>query len=103
MSEDRVFPHRAIESAITAIIAAAQGLVSVHFVNVLSQPRVAAWGGADARYGTNPCCIGIPIPDEPPMLLDFATSAVAQGKLRVAHNKGHSVPLGLLLDNHGVP
>ena len=44
-----------------AEMAVAQGLVSMHFVNVLSRPVVAPFGGADGRYGTNPCCIGIPI------------------------------------------
>ena len=36
------------------------GLVSLHFVNVVSRPIVAPWGGRDARFGTNPVCIGIP-------------------------------------------
>ncbi len=86
-----------------AEMTAGQGLVSLHFVNVLSAPRVAPWGGADARYGTNPFCIGLPIPGEPPMILDCATSAVAQGKLRVAHNKGEQVAPGLLIDDRGAP
>ena len=86
-----------------AQLAVAEGLVSLHFVNVLSQPKVAAFGGTDARFGTNPCCIGIPLPDEPPLILDFATSVVAQGKLRVAHNKGQAVSPGLLLDDAGQP
>jgi uncharacterized oxidoreductase len=38
-----------------AEMAAAQGLVSLHFVNVLSRAVVAPWGGADGRFGTNPC------------------------------------------------
>jgi uncharacterized oxidoreductase len=70
-----------------AEMAVAQGLVSLHFVNVISHARVAPYGGADARFGTNPVCVAIPIPGEPPFLLDMATSAVAQGKMRVAHNK----------------
>jgi uncharacterized oxidoreductase len=84
-----------------AEMAAAEGLVSLHFVNVLSRPLVAPWGGTDARFGTNPCCIGIPLPEAAPFVLDFATSAVAQGKLRVAHNKGEVVRPGLLLDDAG--
>jgi len=44
-----------------AEMAVAQGLVSLHFVNVLSRPVVAPFGGADGRYGTNPCCIGVPL------------------------------------------
>lgn len=86
-----------------AEMAVAQGLVSLHFVNVQSRPVVAAWGGADGRYGTNPCCIGIPLKDREPFVLDFATSRVAQGKMRVAHNEGRRVQAGLLIDEHGQP
>lgn len=86
-----------------AEMAVAQGLVSLHFVNVMTRPVVAAWGGTDGRYGTNPCCIGIPLKDKPPFVLDFATSRVAQGKMRVAHNQGKSVQPGLLIDEHGQP
>ena len=86
-----------------AEMAVAEGLISIHFVNVISHARVAPHGGRDARFGTNPCCIGVPLPGEPPFVLDFATSAVAQGKLRVAHNKGDTVPLGRLIDPEGNP
>ncbi|MCJ0761881.1 malate/lactate/ureidoglycolate dehydrogenase [Variovorax terrae] len=86
-----------------AEMAVAQGLVSLHFVNVLSRPVVAPWGGADGRYGTNPCCIGVPLAGRPPFVLDFATSRVAQGKMRVAHNKGERVAPGLLIDPAGQP
>jgi len=86
-----------------AEMATAQGLVSMHFVNVLSRPVVAAWGGGDGRFGTNPCCIGIPLVGSPPFLLDFATSRVAQGKMRVAYNKGERVPDGYLIDEAGAP
>jgi hydroxycarboxylate dehydrogenase B len=86
-----------------AEMAVAEGLVSMHFVNVISHARVAPYGGRDARFGTNPCCIGVPLPGEPPFLLDYATSAVAQGKLRVAHNKAQKVPPGRLIDPEGNP
>ena len=86
-----------------AEMAVAQGLVSLHFVNVLSRPVVAPWGGADGRFGTNPCCIGVPLQGREPFVLDFATSRVAQGKMRVAHNKGIQVEPGTLIDEHGNP
>ncbi len=86
-----------------AEMAVAQGLVSLHFVNVQSFARVAPFAGADRRFGTNPVCIGIPLPGEPPFLLDMATSAVAQGKLRVAHNKRAKIPPGWLIDDQGNP
>ena len=86
-----------------AEMAVAEGLVSIHFVNVISHARVAPHGGRDARFGTNPCCIGVPLRGEPPFILDYATSAVAQGKMRVAHNKGEKVPPGRLIDPEGHP
>jgi uncharacterized oxidoreductase len=86
-----------------AEMAVAQGLVSLHFVNVLSRAVVAPWGGADGRYGTNPCCIGIPLTGRDPFVLDFATSRVAQGKMRVAHNEGKQVVPGMLIDAFGRP
>ena len=86
-----------------AEIATAGGLVTMHFVNVLSRPIVAPWGGADGRFGTNPCCIGIPLKGREPFMLDFATSRVAQGKMRVAHNEGRRVEPGYLIDGHGQP
>jgi hydroxycarboxylate dehydrogenase B len=84
-------------------MAVAQGLVSLHFVNVIARPIVAPTGGGDGRFGTNPCCIGIPLKDQPPFVLDFATSRVAQGKMRVAHNEGRKIPPGYLIDEHGNP
>jgi len=86
-----------------AEMAVAEGLVSMHFVNVQSRPVVAPWGGGDGRFGTNPCCIGIPVAGREPFLLDFATSRVAQGKMRVAHNEGKQVEPGLLIDENGQP
>ena len=86
-----------------AEMAVAQGLVSLHFVNVLSRPVVAPFGGGDGRFGTNPCCIGVPLKGAEPFVLDFATSRQAQGKMRVAHNKGERVPEGTLIDELGRP
>ena len=90
-----------------AEMAVARGWVSLHFVSVFSRPVVAPFGGADGRFGTNPCCIGIPLgygaTTQEPFVLDFATSRVAQGKMRVAHNEGREVKPGTLIDEHGNP
>ncbi len=81
----------------------AAGYVSIHFVNVISKPVVAPFGGRDARFVTNPFCVGIPMPDGEPVVLDFATSRVAMGKVRVAFNKGERVKPDTLLDADGEP
>jgi hydroxycarboxylate dehydrogenase B len=82
---------------------AASGYVSIHFVNVLTRATVAPWSGSDGRFGTNPMCVGVPLRSREPFILDFATSRVAQGKMRVAHNKGEHVAEGLLIDHRGQP
>ncbi|MDX2159101.1 MAG: malate/lactate/ureidoglycolate dehydrogenase [Hyphomicrobiaceae bacterium] len=86
-----------------AEMAVAEGLVSLHFVNVVSRPIVAAWGGGDARFGTNPICIGVPREGKDPIVLDFATSRIAQGKTRVAHNRGKKLDPGTIIDDEGRP
>ena len=83
---------------------AAAGLVSVHFVNVLhGAPVVAPYAGADARLHTNPFAVGVPREGKTPLILDFATSRAAQGKMRIALNRGLEVPEGYLIDEHGEP
>jgi uncharacterized oxidoreductase len=86
-----------------AEMAVDQGLVSIHFVNVQSRPVVAPWGGGDGRFGTNPFTVGVPLPGQSPFILDFATSRVAQGKMRVAHNEGRRMDPGYLIDENGKP
>ena len=82
---------------------AASGLASFHLVNVVGhQPIVAAFGGADARFGTNPFCAAVPGRDgRPGFLLDMATSIIAAGKARVAANKGVKVPPDTIIDSDG--
>jgi uncharacterized oxidoreductase len=86
-------------------IAARAGMVSLHFVNVASgPPPVAPFRGREGRFLTNPVCIAIPgTASNEPILLDFATSRVAMGKVRVAHNAKKPMLEGALLDNAGKP
>lgn len=79
------------------------GLASIHFTNVVSRPLVAPHNGAQARLGTNPLTVGLPRRSGPPILLDFATSALAVGKIRVAYYKKAQAPEGVLLDAEGRP
>jgi hydroxycarboxylate dehydrogenase B len=86
-------------------LASAAGLVSLHFVNVTDhRALVAPFRGSDARFVTNPVCIGFPGTErQPPILLDMATSAIAMGKVRVARNEGKPVDDGVLIDEAGHP
>jgi hydroxycarboxylate dehydrogenase B len=64
--------------------------------------NVAPPGGIEGRIGTNPLCLGVPTPSDP-VVLDIGTSVCAEGKVRVAFNKGTKVPEGWLLDGKGQP
>jgi uncharacterized oxidoreductase len=84
-------------------LAADAGLISIHWVNgITKMPLVAPFGGSDARYTTNPYCTAIPkTPDHPRIIFDMATTKVAQGKVRVAFNKGDRMPPDCLIDSNG--
>ena len=88
-----------------AEMAVAAGLVSIHFVNVTGHPPlVAPYRGSQARFGTNPICIGVPgTARHQPFLLDMATSVIALGKVRVALNRGKRITPGTLVDAQGQP
>ena len=79
------------------------GLVSIHFVNALLWPLVAPYAGSDARFATNPFCVGVPRDKAAPVILDFATTKLALGKVRVAMQSGQPVPPDVLIDSAGRP
>ena len=65
---------------------------------------LAPFGGRTGALGTSPIAWSVPRRGgQPPILLDFATSAVAQGKLQIARAKAESVPLGWIIDSEGRP
>jgi len=86
-----------------AEMAATQGLVAMLWVNAVHGLNVAPWGGSGRRLGTNPHAIGIPGATGPAMVLDFATSVVAEGKMRVKKNRKQQAPLGWFIDAEGRP
>src|SRR6185312_11479293 len=84
-----------------AEMAAAAELVSVHFVNASGSVLVAPFGGTERRLSTAPFVVGVPRPDGPPIVLDFATSIVAEGKVLVASQGGKKLPDNALIDRDG--
>lgn len=63
----------------------------------------APFGGAEGAFSTNPISIGFPGGETPDMLVDFATTVVAEGKIQVARAKGADLPPGCILDKEGRP
>jgi uncharacterized oxidoreductase len=84
-----------------AEMAAQAGLVSLHLVNVVGSVLVAPFGGVDRRFSTAPFCVGIPRQGAEPVILDFATSLVAEGKVLVASQGGKPIPDNALVGPDG--
>ena len=77
------------------------GLIS--FMSCNSVALVAPPGGRKRMIGTNPVGIGMPADDGNHFIADFATSAIAYGKIMVAQDKGEALPEGVLVDETGAP
>lgn len=84
-----------------AAMALPEGMFGMVMCNAL--PVVAPFGGASALHGTNPIAYAAPSGDEPPIVLDIATSAAASGQIAKARRRGLPIPLGWALDKDGKP
>lgn len=72
--------------------------------NAGSGNLLAPWGGIERLLGTNPIAIAVPAGDEPPPVLDMATSQVSKGKIALAAARGEStIPPGWALNVRGEP
>jgi uncharacterized oxidoreductase len=87
-----------------ALLAARAGKLSLHFVNTTGAGiLVAPFGGISRRLSANPIAAGVPVAAGPPLILDMSACTIAEGKIRVARNRGVPVPEGCLLDSQGRP
>ena len=64
---------------------------------------VAPIWGAERMLGTNPIAIAFPGLEEPPVVMDFATSAVSYGKVQIKRREGKPLPQGWGIDKAGNP
>ena len=79
-----------------------EGLVGLAWCN--AEPAVAPFAGRNRMLGTNPIAAGIPLGvGSPSLVMDFATAASAEGKLRVARATSAPIPEGLVIDAQGSP
>lgn len=86
------------------LMAARAGMIGMMTADSGRSPKaVAPFGGREPRLGTNPISIAMPSNLEGPFVLDMATSAAAAGKLKLAQQRGASIPEGWVLDKDGRP
>ena len=81
---------------------AEQGYIGIYMA-VGNANHMAPWGGIDLLLSTNPIAIAVPAGDHPIVLLDIATTVAAYGKVKVAAQKGESIPEGWMIDQQGKP
>jgi len=57
--------------------------------------------GSEARFGTNPIAVSVPTGEQPPFLLDMATSAVPLGRIMLSLRAGEPLREGWAMDRDG--
>ena len=76
------------------LMVAREGMVGLAFVNAGALGRqIAPYGGLDGKLSTNPIAFAAPRRDGEPIMVDMATATSAEGKIRLFHNRGWSIPL----------
>lgn len=75
------------------------GMAAANFGRATCPP----FGGLSPRFGTNPWAFAVPAATFPPLVLDFATTAVAWGRLQTAQQSGERLPEGWVTDLQGQP
>ena len=79
------------------------GMMFTGFVGGTVGNNVAPFGGSARRLGTNPISMAFPYKKNCPILLDFATSIAAEGKLRVYKARNKKLPDNWVIDKNGIP
>jgi uncharacterized oxidoreductase len=86
------------------LLAARSGMMAQILVNAGRLGyQIAPFGGIDGRLSTSPLAFAAPRRQDPPILLDMTTSVTAEGKIRLAINRGDKLPKGWIIDAHGNP
>lgn len=86
-------------AAYHAMMALEEDMIGISMTN--ASPLVSPTFSKSRFLGTNPIAVAIPAKDEPPFIMDMATTTVANGKLEVLQRKGEDIPLGWAQDKNG--
>ncbi len=82
-----------------AMMALEEDCIGISLTN--ASPLVSPTFSKERLLGTNPICVAIPAKEEPPFVLDMATTTAANGKLEVLQRQGKDAPEGWLQDKEG--
>jgi L-2-hydroxycarboxylate dehydrogenase (NAD+) len=77
-------------------------MVGLYFA-VGNANHLPPWGGTEMLLSTNPVAVAVPAGEEPPVVLDMATTVAAYGKVKTKAQRGESMPEGWMVGRDGKP
>ncbi len=89
-------------ASLYARMALAHEMVGMYFA-VGNANHLPPWGGLDMLLSTNPIAVAVPAGEEPPVVLDMATTVAAYGKVKAKAQRGEQMPVGWMIDRQGQP
>jgi L-2-hydroxycarboxylate dehydrogenase (NAD+) len=96
------FSNHAGPASLYAKMALDHDMIGLYFA-VGNANHLPPWGGLDMLLSTNPIAAAIPALEEPPIVLDMATTVAAYGKVKAKAQKGELMPEGWMIDKEGKP
>ncbi len=89
-------------AALYAMMPLERDMIGIYLA-VGSANHMPPWGGVELLLSTNPIAFAIPAFEEPPIVLDIATSVAAYGKVKTKAQRGEPMPEGWMIDAFGRP
>lgn len=89
-------------ASLYAMMPARENMIGLYLA-VGSANHLPPWGGTDMLLSTNPIAVALPSKDNPPIVLDMATTVAAYGKVKTAAQRGEMMPEGWMVDRNGDP
>jgi LDH2 family malate/lactate/ureidoglycolate dehydrogenase len=89
-------------ASLYARMALQHDMIGLYFA-VGNANHLPPWGGVDMLLSTNPIACAIPAGEEPPIVLDMATTVAAYGKVKAKAQRGEEMPVGWMIDRNGQP
>ena len=96
------FSNHAGPASLYARMPMAQNMIGLYFA-VGNANHLPPWGGLDMLLSTNPIAVALPGGEEPPVVLDMATTVAAYGKVKAKAQRGEMMPVGWMIDRLGQP
>src|SRR3954464_11818923 len=89
-------------ASLYARMALEHDMIGMYFA-VGNANHLPPWGGLDMLLSTNPIAVAVPAGEEPPVVLDMATTVAAYGKVKAKAQRGEQMPVGWMIDRQGQP